>query len=157
MKRYKVFNGEQEINFTGEEIGFATTQDRRMSKIRWTDITIYRTQGGKYVVEKVGVSDVFHALDSACKRQNWIEQEYDADEGLRPCPDCRPSTTGRVFVEQDRHTTHVSETAEGCVASMHNRDDDKVEYLPNVAERALHEAARADEAIRQAFLVKEID
>lgn len=155
MQQHKAYNGEQEFVFVGDLIGFGTT--RTDDKIRWTEISVYRTRGGKYIIEKVGVSDVFHALDSSCKRQNWAKEEFDPAEGLRPCPRCNPKTYGQVYVEADRHSTHVTDTPKGAVQSVYNRDKDGVEFMTIVGHQALIEAAKNDKAIRQEYLVQEIE
>lgn len=77
----------ENLEFTGRMIGKAST--RRGDDPRWTDITIYVTEGGNYVVQKEGVSLVYHRAEASCRGG---KQATNAQilEGSRPCHLCRP-------------------------------------------------------------------
>lgn len=51
-----VYNREQEITFDGELLGEGSSWNP--SKSRWYEVEIWRTVDGKYVIHKIGMSDV---------------------------------------------------------------------------------------------------
>lgn len=44
----------QPLSFEGTELGFASSQHPGRQKDRWQELRIYRTRGGKYVLENIG-------------------------------------------------------------------------------------------------------
>lgn len=56
MKKYRLKrDGEKDIQFKGELIGEGSSQSHSgPCSNRWTEIDIYRTEGGKYVVSIIG-------------------------------------------------------------------------------------------------------
>lgn len=165
--QHELANYDRVLRFKGERIGHATSrrgQDR--DQIRWTEVDIYRTEGGHYVVHKLGKSRVYHAGIMACSgtgakqttsKQLRLNPEATAD--LAPCPVCKPDDWGFyqvVHVEQDRGVTATSASARGAVESCHSQDQDQVTYLTRVASRALEQAAEADPAIFEAFKVETV-
>lgn len=61
MKQYTVKrDGERDIKFTGEQIAAASSSDNNASGSysgspgRWTELSLYRTQAGKYICEQIG-------------------------------------------------------------------------------------------------------
>lgn len=62
MAAIVVANGDQRIRFEGKQLSRASSEFgyRGEHKSRWTEITIYRTNDGKYVVSKIGKSRVVH-------------------------------------------------------------------------------------------------
>jgi hypothetical protein len=62
MAAIEVANGDQRIRFEGKQLSRASSEFgyRGEHKSRWTEITIYRTNDGKYVVSKIGKSRVVH-------------------------------------------------------------------------------------------------
>jgi hypothetical protein len=55
--------GGQSLSFHGELIGSATSQSERRPRARWSELRIYRTQSGRYVVEGVGRSTIAGEVD----------------------------------------------------------------------------------------------
>lgn len=51
---WEVQDGERVITFSGILLGEATSFAE--GKLRWSEVAVYRTDGGKYIVEKVGRS-----------------------------------------------------------------------------------------------------
>lgn len=159
MNTYELPNGDTSVRFTGELLSKKSSR-RSPTDLRWTEIEIYKTQAGKYVVHKIGRSVVYHLPGQSCSsgivkdlRPSQVE-----DLGLLPCPRCRPAGyLVQVCVETDRHTVHVTGSGRGVVESAHTQDDDKTIYLTWPARQALTEASEKDDAIRDAFLVQDID
>lgn len=85
---YKVPDRTRNLEFEGRMIGKASTQ-RSDGDLRWTDITIYVTEGGQYVCQKEGVSLVYHRAESTCRGGETVTNPEITEEAV-PCPDCRP-------------------------------------------------------------------
>ena len=160
MTEFTARNGAERYVFDGVQLASVSTDDG--SLLRWTEITIYRTVAGKYVVEKIGKSLVYHSLDG-CDFGVKIHFDELSDE-VQPCPICKPSfnPTGSVRMETDRYHTVLTENAPALIDAcrMTNNDSRSDSYgtvfLPNVARRALTQAAELDEGIRDAFLTQRI-
>lgn len=52
---------ETDLEFRGIELGSTTTW--HPSKVRWTEFVLYQTEGGAYVLKRVGVSQVNGEID----------------------------------------------------------------------------------------------
>lgn len=52
----------REIEFSGRELGRATTE--KDDSLRWTEIVIYKTSGGKYIIERLGRSLIYHVPEN---------------------------------------------------------------------------------------------
>ena len=155
MNEYTLPNADgRMVQFTGTMLSTASSQ--RPDALRWTEITIYRTQAGKYVVHKVGRTVVFHRPNEKCT-SGVDGRPYMTDQHL-PCPKCKPDRgDNRVMTETDRHTVHITETADGVVECAHTQDDDGTTYLTRPARSALERASEQDPAIHSAYYVQRID
>lgn len=67
MTKYTIADGPRHIEFDGDLLGSATSDDGKAQ--RWTDFELYRTDTRKYVLHKVGRSVVYHADEASCTRQ----------------------------------------------------------------------------------------
>lgn len=158
MQEYDLKNGEHRVQFAGELLSKRSSQ-QGITDLRWTEIEIYKTQGGKYIIHKIGRSVVIHRTGQSCSSGPEIPLSH-IDEDARDCPRCLPKKTlsgGMVTHEVDRHTVHVSYTAHGAVESCYTQDGDKVAYLTYPARAALTEASAMDEDIRDAFMVQRVE
>jgi hypothetical protein len=111
-----VWNREQEIRFEGELL--ASGSSWREGKDRWYEVELWSTIDGRYVIHKIGVSDV---------------------------PD-----------EDDRHSAIVADQPEGVVAALYSRRGSGDYHLPLTAKLALEEAAKKDEALKHAYLHRDL-
>jgi hypothetical protein len=147
-------DGGRMIRFDGEQLGSASTRER--DSIRWSETRIWKTTGGKYIMQKVGRSLVFHAT-GGCK---YGTEVYLGDMpcDYLPCPVCKPSKS-EMYVKQenDRFTVHVSDSAEGIVESAKLQDDDGVWYTTRVDREALEQAANADDEMHEAYFVTVVE
>lgn len=64
MTQFRVMNHLETLLFTGERIAVASTE--RQDDPRWTEIEIYKTTNGNYVVHRTGRSVVYHLADGPC-------------------------------------------------------------------------------------------
>ena len=87
-------DGDLNIKFTGHKIGFASSHDND-SVGRWTELTLYKTQGGKFICEQIGYTRWdgernFHS-GAVCNDADavieflgtgWLAKEVYADAGI---------------------------------------------------------------------------
>lgn len=157
---FSIQNGKRILRFQGEKL--AHSSSKGPNSTRWVEFTLYRTDSGKYVVERVGVSVVFHSVHCAVLRRNSgtsdaLPAETISDT-LVPCPECLPLRDEEQYLvpENIRHRAQVCASAESVISSLKQSDANKTEYLTNVALRLLEDAAEADPLIADAFYVEEI-
>jgi len=147
LSEFVTYDGSREVTFVGRKIGHASTESEKSH--RWLEIDIYRTQAGAYVVEKIGMSVIYHRIGASCGSRGASEvfQQEDYRE-LVPCPNCKPTASvgDTIVLEREKHETFVSHTAEEMVRDL----------LPNVALRALRSAAHAEPELKSKFFVQEV-
>lgn len=148
------------LEFDGEQIAVATTEEDD-NTLRWTEIHIFRTTSGRYIVQKIGKTRVYHRGNATgpCAKYGKPGKYQNVALDALGCPVCKPDLDEdeNVRIETDRYTAHISDTAKGAVESIHSQDDDGVVYLTRVAREALHIAAQRDKAIHEAFFVRQVD
>lgn len=148
------------LEFEGDLIGEASTESDRSP--RWTEIKIYRTTGGNYVVSRVGVSLVYHAMEAPCASglprlaRDLVENDT---RQLEPCEICQPQdlddmTPGtRVRVETDRHSAEAVPAVRLVEALTLKRQNGST-YVSNVAQTALSMALDNDPSLIDVLATK---
>ena len=147
---YVVHDGEREINFDGDLLGSASSFS--VGKPRWFEVRIFRSQGGKWIVNGVGRSLVVHR--AACRQlRSRAVDPCPANDTAVPCDLCFPDLDGGELVvpEIDREWTQVSDAAEAVIERLRLRDQDGVFYLPKTSLVALTQAADADHVMAEAL------
>src|SRR3954467_12138566 len=79
-ERFNVKDGQRNLTFMGWQVAAADSQSG--NDVRWTELTLYKTLTGKYVLEKVGRSDVFHS--DKCTRRSKGEKHGDLEDAAGP-------------------------------------------------------------------------
>ena len=160
VEQYRVRDQFNTLTCAGQLIGEASTETPESS--RWTEIKIYKTVGGSYIVERVGVSLVYHDADAPCASgvSRTVADVLDDDRELEPCERCRPSDiydtknkvslSHRIKVETDRHSASATDVR-GVVPALTLRRDNGSEYVSNVAQAALTEAIHNDPELASAL------
>lgn len=165
-QRFHVIDGRRPVSFIGWQIGQADSQNGE--DVRWTELSMYKTLTGKYVIEKIGRSDVIHSdtcrRTSKGKRYETLaeareEKEARDNETLEdlfvPCPDCAPAyDTTPVWAERDISSISSFPTADDAIRSLYRgdrRDGAGAATLSRVARALLESAASVDEAVRVIF------
>jgi hypothetical protein len=163
----ELWNGDQKVHFTGEMLSRQSSEYglRGARKGRWTEITIYRADDGKYIVSKIGKSRVVHrTMDCAVLINNTDEldlvpidpDEHELCRGSQTAPSCwrRPRVhlppTG--YLESDHGNVFVADGPEGAIASMYSKDKLGVYSLTWVASDALQDAMDKDADLESAYL-----
>ena len=167
-QEYALPDPDGEVTFRGTLLGSATTEDRMGDHpLRWTEVHVYRTEGGTYVVHKVGRSTVFHSRGDECGKKavetDPLEVPDDRFFDLNPCPRCVPPTYPSpdefrtVWVEVDRHSVSTAESASGAVECAKTRNHhEQTVFLTRVAREALAAAAVHDQEVAQALAQRRI-
>lgn len=152
---FRVHDQHQVLEFEGERIGFASTETP--DTVRWTEIEIYRTTAGNYVVHRVGASVVYHDAKAHCASGSLttpaalLNEDPNADH--EPCDRCRPAPISRldpkfqIRREADRHSADPAKTPEELVKRLLLQRPNGTSYLSAVARDALTQAARMDAGI----------
>lgn len=158
-KTFHVRNQLEVIEFEGKMISGATTE--RPDDPRWTEINIYKTVGGSYVIERIGRSVVYHVHGSECNYGIATRVENLPDDA-EPCKFCNPGAQEDLFAEDlvdfeiDIHSAEVCSAAELPQRLTHkkvNRDTGKEErFMSSVSRRALQGALDADQELTNAVM-----
>lgn len=145
----------QTVMFDGVQLGFSTTEES-LDTHRWTEVTIYRTAAGAYVVCKAGLSRIVHAYGSNCSSTaRTVDATYD---DAIACVKCQPDLINdELFLEEvDRSYVHVSATPSGVIESLYSTDANGVTYMTTTARRALRQASAADADLSRASTTRVI-
>lgn len=136
------------VEFTGTKLGHATSEMHKR-QARWSEITIYKTDAGTYIVHKVGHSRVFHKPGAQCSKKGvTVKPTLD----LIPCRRCVPyHTDALVSVETDRASVSVAERPEGAVENCKTTDGDGAIFFTRIAREALEQAGAADRPLLDAY------
>lgn len=143
---FQVRDANRTLQFEGTELGH--TSSERRGALRWVEFTLYRTNGGTYILSRVGQTLIFH--DPSClvaARNGLASIPADAlTDGHVPCPECRPhlETLPEVCPEAARYWATVSDTPEGVIDALYRFDASGVRYLTTVAQRLLEQASIVD-------------
>lgn len=154
----EVLNGDQTVIFEGDLLGSASSElgFRDERRERWSEIEIYRTVDGKYVVVKIGKSRVVHTSQQ-CRtlRSNIDPPELIAGDlrGYAMCSVCHPNPqAGSLYLERPHSSAVVAEAPRGAVAACYSKDRNGLWFLTHNAEDALRDAFDRDRDLEQAFL-----
>lgn len=149
-QKYTVRDEHRSLEFTGVQLAAASSENEYVQ--RWTEIEVYKTQAGKFVVHRAGVSLTYHRLDAPCASGKVVRFE-DLDAVAESCKDCKPphkeDAMARLKVrrEMDRHSAEVVEGVEALVAALSLRRPNGSPYLSAVAADVLNQAAENDTEI----------
>ena len=164
-QRFETQDGPRRISFVGWQLGEASSAPAGEQPARWTDLSLFKTIGEQYVLEKVGRSDVFH--NESCptepgkprrgKRWNnlWdaLPEDVEAPEDVFvPCEKCTPEFSDEpVWVEKDIYSTATYASAAEVLEALYRPDTRNTasKYLSRVARSLLDQAVEKDDALRE--------
>jgi hypothetical protein len=133
-QKFTVKDHDRTFVFNGVCLGRATSQTE--TKKRWTEMAIYRTDAGTYIISGIGQTRV--------KAGDKVWDEDEKREVTAPAD------------ETPRAWAHVCESAEGAIQRLYLYDGDDVRYMTRVARTALLEAIELDDMLKSAFLIEEV-
>lgn len=149
MELYSVWNAYEELQFNGTRLAHSSTETS--DSLRWIEIEIYKTEKGRYVIHRIGVSLVYHKHKGKCNGKGVPIKLGDLERDSIPCKECgapKYSFTNDdldvvVDAEQDRHTTDVckaSEVQDRLMVKPYRGEP----FLSSPARKALDQAIAAD-------------
>lgn len=150
MKTIRVPDKYDMVEFTGELLADVSTETP--SAVRWTEIEIYRTEAGNYVIHRVGRSVLYHVHQGVCNTGVGVKAR-DLDDDAQPCRRCRPpeweDLPDEMLVDQelDKHQVDVC-SAHEVQQRLTLRRPDGSTFMSNPAQRAFTIAAEADPALQ---------
>lgn len=159
--QWRVRDGGRLVSFEGYKLSEATSE--RDDSTRWTEIEIYRTEDGRYVAHRVGVTTLVHNMDcrviiSKKLPRTWeIKPDEFQLKDRVPCDVCRPdielamkTDPASLVAETDRHWVSISETANAMIESLYTSRQGS-RSLSSIASNAIMQAAGRDPEIAKAY------
>lgn len=160
--KHTVYDRLVEIEFEGVRLGSASTE--RDDSLRWTEIHIYRTEGGNYVIQRLGRSVVYHVSGKSCSRGREVAG-VDLPDSSEPCDRCAPRVPEDDDFDSDEVFMHEVTLSSADVvedpAEVHEKlstfDKERgVKRVSRVASRALQDAAAKDPVLLNSLIRKRI-
>lgn len=157
---YRVRDGQTRIvEFDGELLGEVSS--RRGQGPRWTELRLYRTDAGHYVLEKVGASVVVHAprcpdmIGSLPRFQAEHPGADPSDGSWWLCDRCMGTRDAvrditKLLVETNRHWIIISDNPAEIVDALYRRKNG-ARSMPRMSLDLLDEAGQHDQAILDSF------
>jgi hypothetical protein len=149
----QVRDGHRLLTFDGQLLAAVSSRDGE--KDRWTEMRVYQTNGGSYILEKVGRSVRLHmpGCDDILKDLPLFQQAHpgeDPDYGYSWCEKCSPPigeeydfTT--LLVEEDRYWATLSTDPEVIIDALW-RKREGYRRLPHISVQLLTALSRVDPA-----------
>ena len=137
-------DGRRVITFQGELVASASSANPQ-SHGRWTELRVYRSKGGSWIVEKVGRSTVVHVPECTRVKTEKLPRFQDAhtgqdpDDGYTYCEcvgDEYDFTT--LLIEEDRYWASVCTDVDALVEAVHRRKNG-TRRLPYFAQNVLQD------------------
>jgi hypothetical protein len=156
---YQVRDGPRLITFDGVLLGFVSSQ--RTGNPRWTEMSIYKTTGGTYVLEKVGRSTVTHMpgcpdIVGKIPRFQEVHAGDDPDVGYQ-YHTCVPQEYDftRLLAEEDRYWAMVAEEPARVTEALYRRREGE-RHLPRISLDLLEVVSRSDPSFGMDWRVERI-
>lgn len=154
---YEVKDGSRILQFSGQLLAESSSQ--RGDSTRWIEFKLYRTENGKYILSRIGVSLVFHASTCPLVKRYGLAEAHPTDlkNSALPCEECLPERDlPLLFPEKDRTWAQVSDDAGPVLDALYKYDQNGARYLTHVAQRLLEQAAEDDAQIDRVYRVEMI-
>jgi hypothetical protein len=158
---YQVRDGATRVvEFDGQLL--AEVSSRRANAPRWTELRLYKTDGGMYVLEKVGASVVVHAPgcpDMIGSLPRFQDEHPGADPSdgqwwfCERCGEMAVRDITRLLVESNRYWSIISEDPSQIIDALYRRKAG-ARSMPRMSLDLLDEAGKADPTILDAFRVE---
>lgn len=156
---HQVRDGSRLLTFEGELI--ASISSEKDDSARWTEMSLYRTAGGSYVLEKVGRSVVTHVpgcpeILGDIPRFQAAHPGDDPDYGY-VYHDCVPEEYNftTLLVEEDRYWATRAEDPASIVDALYRRRAGS-KHLPRISIELLEKVSRNDPSFGSEWRVEHI-
>lgn len=147
---HQVRDGARLLTFDGELLGHITSGDK--DKTRWTEMSVYKTTSGTYILEKVGKSIVTH-MPECVEIRGEIPRFQTAHPGADPDDfeyhDCVPDEYDftKLLVELDRYWATIAEDPQQIIEALY-RKRDGVRHMPRISIELLEKLGNVDPAFQ---------
>jgi hypothetical protein len=160
MATHKVRDGNTRvIEFDGDML--AEVSSRRAQNPRWTELRLYRTDAGVYVLEKIGASVVLHVpgcgeIRGELPRFQALNPGADPSDGswwfCEQCGDmaARDRNITRLLIESNRYWAIIAEDPAQIVDALYRRKNG-ARSMPRMSLDLLDQAGESDPAILASF------
>lgn len=157
---YEVRDESRVVRFTGQELASISTS--RPGAPRWTEMVLYHTDSGRYVLSKIGRSMVVHmpGCSAVIQRLNRFVDEYPAAEphvigvDFHACVP-EPYNLDDLLIEKTRYWALVAEDPTAVVEALHTNNDG-IRQLPRMSASLLEQASGVDPDIAQVFRTERV-
>ena len=143
MEEWFARDGVRVLRFSGERVGHASSA--RHGAQRWSELTLYRTAGGEYILQKTGRSTVAHRPECELvnhRMPSWLEAKEEGKVHRTPCVLCTPVCGDKMDphtrFEPQRYTVVRSPDLDGIIGYL--SDGRTLSALPRVVTRLLEQA-----------------
>lgn len=156
VRTYRVRDSAEFLEFDGTKLADVST----MSDLspRWTQMELYKTTDGQYVLHIIGASVVYHRHHGPCN--SGVETvAADLPDDAEPCFKCNPpeldklSDADLVDFEEDRYASHICPDATAVISQLRNPRSSggrSSGSISGLGQRLLANAARVDDGIANA-------
>jgi hypothetical protein len=170
-KRQNIRDSSRRYVFDG--IRLAQVSSDTDYKPRWTEIEIYRTNGGMFISHRIGSTAVAHI--DGCRILTEFNRRYATINSIAsdeidildraPCPECltedkydeyRTNHPEELRFERDRHTVTINETPEDLIQTLYTTKKG-VRKLGPLAASALQIAADRSPELAAVFYANDAD
>lgn len=143
-------DGNRILRFLGWEV--AHSSSARPGVERWSELTLYRTAGGEYILQKVGRSTIAH--DPECRFVNhrmpsWLEAREEGKVPRTACMECQPAVGDlmdpHTRLEPQRYTVLRTSNYEEMVKML--EDGRAPREVPFLVKRLIEQAQSFEEAL----------
>lgn len=158
MATHLVRDGSRLLQFDGVLLGAVSS--KRETSSRWSEINLYRTEGGSYVMEKVGRSIVTHVpgcSDIIGEIPRFQVEHPGDDPDDYQYHDCVPEVYDftRLLSEEDRYWGIIAQEPEEIVEALY-RKRDGAKHLTRISLDLLEAVSKVDPAFRSEWRVEHI-
>lgn len=149
----QVRDGDRILTFDGRLLG--SVSSREEGKDRWTEMRVFQTHGGSYILEKVGRSIRLHMpgcsdIINTLPRFQEVHPGEDPEHGYSWCSRCSPEIGEeydftKLLVEEDRFWATLSDDADIIIKALYRKRDGYTR-LPRISVRLLNGLCEVDQA-----------
>lgn len=130
---HEVRDGNRILRFLGRKI--ASGSSERPGIPRWSELAVYETRSGEFLLEKVGRSTIAHDPDCRFvthRMPSWLEAREEGKVHRVPCPECSPlvgnAMDPHTRLEVQRYRVYGAATLQGLVDILRG-DRDRIPSL----------------------------
>jgi hypothetical protein len=143
-------------NFRFDGVLLGSSSSQKPNGNRWVEFLLYKSDGGSYILSRVGRSSLYHRPECAVVARNDLRIDRVPAGGV-PCDMCRPDVSdGALCPERPRHWAAMFADPGSLIHAL-ERDGDSGRYVTNVAARLVEMAAVRDKEIAEAWMSVRVD